>query len=254
VHSAATMASDFDLFDVSGSLGASTLGLESHMDLFGGSNFTSINDASVASDSTRTVSPKDLFNDGGLSAPPSTAFTNLTSPDINSPLGLDSYDTSPMFGADDLNSGGGDWFPLFGDATDAINTSFSAQSLERTVSTASNAQSSASSTTNSPVILDVNNRRKASVASPPMSAYNGVKSRRRKQPLPPISVDPGDKIALKRARNTLAARESRQRKLDHVSVLEARVEELEAEKAAIAAEVAKWKAIAIASDPTLSQS
>lgn len=252
------MTSDFDLFNMgAGGLDAASLGLESHMDLFGGSaNFTSINDASVASDSTRTVSPRDLFNDGGLSAPPSTAFTNLTSPDINSPLGLDSYETSPMFGADELTSATAEhWFPLFNDGGDAAaNASFSAQPLERTVSTASNAQSSASSTNNSPLVLDTHNRRKSSVASPSMSAIAGVKSRRRKQPLPPISVDPQDKVALKRARNTLAARESRQRKLDHVSHLQLRVEELEAEKEVIAAEMAKWKAIAIASDPTLSQS
>jgi general control protein GCN4 len=50
-------------------------------------------------------------------------------------------------------------------------------------------------------------------------------------------VDPADKVALKRARNTLAARDSRQRKFDHVSTLEKRNAELEAE-------VEKWKSIA----------
>jgi hypothetical protein len=54
-------------------------------------------------------------------------------------------------------------------------------------------------------------------------------SRRQKVPLPATSVDFGDKIALKRARNTLAARESRQRKLDHVAELEKRNADLEAE-------------------------
>jgi general control protein GCN4 len=52
-------------------------------------------------------------------------------------------------------------------------------------------------------------------------------------------VDPNDKIALKRARNTLAARDSRQRKFDHVSTLEKRNAELEAE-------LEKWKQIAYA--------
>ncbi|KAH7398766.1 hypothetical protein DE146DRAFT_504063 [Phaeosphaeria sp. MPI-PUGE-AT-0046c] len=42
------------------------------------------------------------------------------------------------------------------------------------------------------------------------------KSRRRK-PLPPITVDPNDKAALKRARNTLAARESRRRKAEKLA-------------------------------------
>lgn len=46
-------------------------------------------------------------------------------------------------------------------------------------------------------------------------------------------------MALKRARNTLAARDSRQRKFDHVNLLEKRNAELEAE-------VEKWKRIAFA--------
>jgi uncharacterized small protein (DUF1192 family) len=235
---------DFELFtDLSSGLGsAADFNLNSNdLALFGeGSTFTSINHPPVGSTSTRTVSPKDLFNDGGLSAPPSTAFTNLTSPDINSPLGIDSYETSPMFGADDLNSAGPDnWYSLFpeGNSSDA-NTSFnSAQPLERTVSTQSLAQSSASSN-NSPLVLDVHNRRKSSnsVASP----QSGVKKQRRRQhPLPPITVDPQDKVAMKRARNTLAARESRARKLTHVTLLEERVAELEAE-------VERWKSLAAA--------
>jgi hypothetical protein len=52
-------------------------------------------------------------------------------------------------------------------------------------------------------------------------------------------VDPNDKIALKRARNTLAARDSRQRKFNHVQTLEKEVEELKAEKE-------KWRNIALA--------
>lgn len=249
-----TKTSDFELFIQNGGLTGGQLNLDTNMDLFG-SAFTAVNE-SVASESTRTVSPKDIFNDGGLSAPPSAAFTNLTSPDINSPFGLDSYDTSPMFGVDEMNNATADWFPLFNDGNDAQTTSFSstAPPLERTVSTASNAQSSASSNNNSPLILDVHNRRKSSVASPSMSATAGVKSRRRKQPLPPIAVDPSDKVALKRARNTLAARESRQRKLDHVSVLELRVKELEEEREQMAAEMAKWKAIAVANDASLATS
>jgi hypothetical protein len=52
-------------------------------------------------------------------------------------------------------------------------------------------------------------------------------------------VDPNDKVALKRARNTLAARDSRQRKHELVNSLTERTQELEAE-------VEKWKAIAYA--------
>ena len=69
-------------------------------------------------------------------------------------------------------------------------------------------------------------------------SVSGVKPRRRKGPLPNIELDPNDKVAYKRARNTLAARDSRQRKLEHVTTLENRVAELEEE-------VVKWKEIAL---------
>ena len=56
--------------------------------------------------------------------------------------------------------------------------------------------------------------------------------------MPSIDLDPHDKVAYKRARNTLAARDSRQRKLEHVQTLENENEELRGE-------IAKWKAIAV---------
>ncbi|OCK86397.1 cross-pathway control protein 1 [Lepidopterella palustris CBS 459.81] len=204
------------------------------------SAFTAINDSSVASGSTRTVSPKDIFQDPLASAPPSAAYTNLTSPDIgDSPFITDSYDTSPLFQADGDFQNPGDWYPLFNDSNDKTSQP-SANPLERTVSSQSMTRSSSSSA-NSPVVLDGSHRRKSSVNGSPAthSSVNGVKSRRRKGPLPPISVDPSDKVALKRARNTLAARDSRQRKFDHVLTLEKRNADLEAE-------VEKWKSLAYA--------
>jgi len=106
--------------------------------------------------------------------------------------------------------------------------------MERTVSDRS-LGGQTSSSGNSPLILDASNRSKSSQAASPLnghtrhSSVSGVnKPRRRKGPLPPIEVDPGDKTALKRARNTLAARDSRQRKLDHVNLLESRIADLEA--------------------------
>lgn len=191
--------------------------------------FTAINGGAS---STQTVSPKDIFNDGLGSAPPSTAFTNLTSPDIKDSPYLDStYNPSPMFPCDgELIANTENWFPLFPDATDASTV---APVMERDVSNTSFGVETGSSD-NSPLVMDVGNlgnRRKSSDRSPAMmtrhSSSSGVNRRRRKGPLPPIEVDPSDKIALKRARNTLAARESRQRKLDHVTTLESRVEELE---------------------------
>jgi len=206
------------------------------------SAFTAINDHSAAAGSTRTVSPKDIFADAFGSAPPSTAFTNLTSPDINDSPFEDSFDCSPMFQGEPTMANS-DWFSLFPEeeskpAEPSYASAAISLPLERTISTQS-MERSESSSTGSPIVLDNNSfRRKSSVTNSP--ATNGIsKSRRRKGPLPAIAVDPNDKIALKRARNTLAARESRQRKFDHVA-------ELEKRNAALEAELEKWKSIAIA--------
>jgi general control protein GCN4 len=190
-------------------------------------SFTAINSGAS---SAQTVSPKDIFGDNLGSAPPSTAFTNLTSPDMNdSPYMADSYETSPLFQDNNGLDSTDNWFPLFPESTDQASAS-----MERTVSNVSLGEQTSSSG-NSPLILDASNRRKSSQTASPLhgharqSSVSGVnKPRRRKGPLPPIEVDPADKTALKRARNTLAARDSRQRKLDHVNTLETRISELEA--------------------------
>jgi general control protein GCN4 len=209
------------------------------------SAFTAINDHSAPTGSIRTVSPKDIFADAFGSAPPSTAFTNLTSPDVNdSPyLHNDSFECSPMFQNEPtMMNNTTDWYSLFPEEdSKAPELSYGSAAislpLERTISSQS-MERSGSSSTGSPIVLDSSFRRKSSVQNSP--ATNGIsKSRRRKGPLPAISVDPGDKIALKRARNTLAARESRQRKFDHVYELEKKNSDLEAE-------IEKWKSIAIA--------
>jgi hypothetical protein len=72
------------------------------------------------------------------------------------------------------------------------------------------------------------------------SSVAGVGSRRRDKPLPPIIVDdPSDTVAMKRARNTLAARKSRERKA-------ARFDELEEKIAKLTAERDHWKTLALA--------
>ncbi|KAF2842110.1 hypothetical protein M501DRAFT_998353 [Patellaria atrata CBS 101060] len=198
--------------------------------------FTPIN--SAGSTSTRTVSPKDLFNDPLASAPPSTAFTNLTSPDINeSPYIADSYETSPLFQDNDMGHDD-TWFSLFPESTNDKN----ADSMQRTDSNTSFTQNSSAG--NSPLILDSSNRRKSSAGGSPRAVQSGAisKPRRRKGTLPPIVIaDPSDKVALKRARNTLAARDSRQRKFDHVQSLEKKITEIEQERDDAIAEAEKWK-------------
>ncbi|KAH9870378.1 hypothetical protein IAQ61_005853 [Plenodomus lingam] len=206
--------------------------------------FTAVNDPSVASGSTRTVSPKDIFNDAFGSNPPSTAFTNLTSPDINdTPYMFDSFNCSPSFEGDFcMPSDDTSWPSLFPEVDNTVPEPAYVPAaislpMDRTISSQS-MERSGSSSIGSPRVLNSSYRRKSSVNNSP--SINGIsKARRRKGELPAITVDPSDKVALKRARNTLAARESRQRKFDHVSELERRNSELEAD-------VEKWKSIAIA--------
>ena len=148
-----------------------------------------------------------------------------------------------MFQGEPLLNNTNDWFSLFPEEESKLHDATKyipamPLPMERTISSQS-MERSGSSSIGSPIVLDTSSfRRKSSVTNSP--ATNGIsKSRRRKGTLPAITVDPNDKIALKRARNTLAARESRQRKFDHVSELEARNADLEAE-------VEKWKNIALA--------
>lgn len=223
---------------------------------FGSSAFTAINPPVMSQGTPRTISPRDIFNDPLTPAPASAAFTNLTSPDLNSPF-IDSFDTSPLYNGDgDAQFSTNSWFPLFPDqdsdiatAAAALAPSVSATSvpassvgLARTVSEQSVPQSTSSST-NSPIILDTGSRKKSVDSSSP----SGIsKNRRRtKGPLPPIAVDPNDKAAMKRARNTLAARDSRQRKFAHVEKLETINSELETKVSLLEAEVEKWKSIAL---------
>lgn len=202
-----------------------------------GASFTAVNNG-TGTTSTSTISPKDLFNDYLGSAPPSTAFTNLTSPDINaSPyMASSSTEVSPMFhNTEDLGADALSWYPLFPEAASESK----APRMERNGSNITDGSAG-----DSPLVLDEHNfRRKSSNNSPGHgrhSSISGVKPRRRKAPLLPIAVDGSDKVAVKRARNTLAARESRQRKLDHLGSLEARIKELEDREVEFKATLAQY--------------
>jgi hypothetical protein len=168
--------------------------------------------------SNQTVSPHELaLHDSPSlfgSAPPSGALTNLTSPD-----GF--YQTSPDFISDNLD--GQSWAPLFGNADQSL-----VHAMQRNNSHASN---SSDSPNNSPQVQGVGAARSERPNSMHRnSTGSGVsKPRRRQGQLKDINYDPGDKVAAKRARNTLAARDSRARKAQHVEVLEATIEKLEAE-------------------------
>jgi hypothetical protein len=185
-----------------------------------------------------TVSPQDLTL--SLSAPNSTAFTNLTSPSMYEPSpALGDFDFSPASGMEDSNK----WPSLFPETELQVVQPVPQQSIEEP---------------SGPVVLstpeDVHNvlaaRRKSS-ATPARgspkgtspkgrhSSVNGVSSRKRDKPLPPIVVeDPNDTTGMKRARNTLAARKSRERKAAYIESLQAEVssrdQEIEELKALVA--------------------
>lgn len=169
-----------------------------------------------------TVSPQDLLNDFA-SAPNSTAFTNLTSPSLynGSPEFNDSFDVSPAFENGDFGTGSADtWFPLFPqestlDQVAVVDHSPAEESDELEV---------------------VEKPRRKSGNSPTgghgrHSSVSGVNSRRRDKPLPAIIIDdPSDTVAMKRARNTLAARKSRERKAQKLEDLEEKIAKLEQER------------------------
>ncbi|KAI1871299.1 uncharacterized protein JN550_004744 [Neoarthrinium moseri] len=193
---------------------------------------------SVSSSTTNigTVSPHDLLISEPFSAPQSTAFTNLTSPSIynESPEFNDSFDVSPNFGNDDFGTGASDpWFPLF-----PQESNIPAQSSAMD-------NSPAEQSDDLDVVETTSQPRRKSGNSPLTgghgrhSSVSGVNSRRRDKPLPPIIIDdPSDTIAMKRARNTLAARKSRERKAQKLEDLEAKIAKLEAERD-------HWKRIAM---------
>lgn len=72
--------------------------------------------------------------------------------------------------------------------------------------------------------------------------------KQRSQPLKPILMPSEDPAAMKRARNTEAARRSRARKMERMSQLEAKVEDLLESKNALADEVARLKELLAANN------
>lgn len=67
--------------------------------------------------------------------------------------------------------------------------------------------------------------------------------KQRSQPLKPLSVDNGDPVAMKRARNTEAARRSRARKMERMSQLESKVDDLLQDKSDLLDEVTRLKSL-----------
>ncbi|KAI1090463.1 cross-pathway control 1 [Rostrohypoxylon terebratum] len=166
------------------------------------------------------VSPNQLQLDH-FSAPNSAAMTALTTPSLpnDSPDLFDnSFETSPFVGGNEIDNS--NWFPLF-DSQPIANSSLNIDSLSpidqpEDIAKTDNvsrprAESSASHSTKTFVKR--------------VSEGGVTKS---KKPLPNIIIeDENDSVAVKRARNTMAARKSRARRAEKIEYLEKRVQELE---------------------------
>ncbi|OKL59969.1 hypothetical protein UA08_04613 [Talaromyces atroroseus] len=188
-----------------------------------------------------TVSPKDL-----ISGPPSSFSTELGTPQsaFDSPGDLSfSHFTSPVYVADnDLPADHNDWTSLFpdsqvmpGDDFDMSMTSFSQKPTKPVPSAVCmSAESPASSEdTSSP--------------KPSLTSDAPSHKSKSKRDLRDLKYDPADPVAVKRARNTMAARKSRRRKLEKQEQMEERIKELEAMLAKSEKDAQYWKAMAQAS-------
>ena len=208
------------------------------------SSFTSINgnnnELNQSTSTGGTISPRDLMNE---SVPNSIAMTNLTSP---SPweTPLDDFETSPLF--DSLQSeatisSSDQWFSLFPDEdhdNDVIQRSTSQRSFD--------------SESASPIVLHPggqSNRKMSTAASPSVKHSTSAGVHKKNRELPPIVADPADPIAVKRARNTAAARKSRDRKVKKFEDMEAEILVLQRDKAQLQAELEEWRQRALARGP-----
>ena len=226
-------SSDFPLFDSQESEVA-----------FLSSAFEPINtpDSAHGPSNTQTVSPQDLFLDN-MSAPPSSAITNLSTPgtySMESPFVAMSNDTSPVFGtssmySDDLlDEDTKEWGSLFLTESTILNENDFVHESE---------YQNVDMTAPPPMSRNQSSPGQSSSRGSHQgrhSSSSGVNAKKRDKPLPPIIVDdPSDVIAVKRARNTAAARKSRQKKME-------RFDELEATIADLQGQVDHWKRIALA--------
>ncbi|KAF4504926.1 hypothetical protein G6O67_008315 [Ophiocordyceps sinensis] len=204
---------DFTAFEGGASTGFPSPAVASAMD------FTSSTSSSTSN--LGTVSPQDLLvQEPFMSAPNSTAFTSLTSPSIyNESPEFDGFDVSPSFGSVECDGSADPWYPLF--PQDSRSGADQSRSLDNSPANKSeDLEESARHTSGG--------GRKKSTSSPTgstrHSSVSGVVSRKRDKPLPPIIVeDHHDTVAMKRARNTLAARKSRERKAQRFEDLEERI-------------------------------
>lgn len=202
--------------------------------------------SSVNSSHFGTVSPNDLFASADImSHPGSAALTALTTPSgyDGSPAFTDAWENSPLFATNETPD---TWTTLFPDAE--ISASMSAPAPVPAPTAEADQSPSAESDDLEPARRPSQVRKSSASGSPTgrHSSTSGVNPRRRGKPLPPITIDdPSDVVSMKRAKNTLAARKSRQRKAERMDELEKQISELKAENEKLQAERDQWKVVAL---------
>lgn len=200
---------------------------------FSSPQFTAAHDFNTA---VPTISPQELL----MNQPASAATTHLTSPLSFFDSPNDSYDTSPLFAPDDITQDGA-WYSLFPDAApDTEESSVSPPNPTLPVQGSPLIGNGYSDDDIVDVVGDSpsTSPRFRSTSTGPNQRRSQTSGVRKRGPLPPIVVeDPSDTVAMKRARNTLAARKSRAKKLERMEEMEIQIEELKAQ-------VEHWKNIA----------
>lgn len=197
-----------------------------------GTLFTAVNQTAVSS---TTVSPQELYlND--FSAPASGTTGYLSTPSlIDGTPDLSSYECSPAFSTMDADT---NWnnVPLFPDATQKDEPLFPSASVESLQEFVVPAPPRKSMSAASPATPNVDHKELLRRTI----GINGVvkSSRRQTKELAPIAVDDEDEIAVKRARNTMAARKSRQKKRDIEDALRQALEEMTASRD-------RWRMLAV---------
>ena len=202
---------------------------EEPLDLTQVDSFDSLNDfAPSAKSSSQTVSPQEIMLDG-LYLPPSTTMTNLTTPETyvdDSPFQVDSTEASPLFDRQELDGGEASWPPLFEPPKGQPQERIVAQSMSRSSSSGDYKHSPALTNSSSPMTRTRSSPGQNGNKSNRQHSFTSA-IRKRDKPLPDIKVeDPNDTVALKRARNTMAARKSREKRVQRQEALEKQVEEL----------------------------
>lgn len=173
----------------------------------------------------QTVSPEQLSMDTMGSVPSSTMIPELSpnGSDLQYSPALSDLDT-PLFGAESYNT-----TPYMND-----NMAYPANDYPLFSSNETSAFEVPSPQQFAPVIPEARQRSftAASVTASPSMGARPTGIRKKSKANAPIIVDENDPVAVKRAKNTMAARKSRAKKMSYTDELEAKVASLEAQLAA----------------------